>query len=244
MLINLRNALMSGKRTPTAKDYVQDGLIAMWDGIENAGWGTHDASATVWKDLIGNLDLQSNRSVTWGDMFFNGGGNRYFHLATDTIGNIIQSGKYTVEICCGASRGATNGGILAIGGTVGTAPNRQFWFWERNSNQYESYIDACDTCQGNYSIFRTLTTFGNIYTFGVAVTNGNRTAYLDGNSVYSTTGSTSSRTGGHIYVGYLPSYSFSLSNVYSIRVYDRALDAQEISANRSIDRVRFGETIS
>ena len=41
MLINLRNALMAGKRTPTAKDYVQDGLVAMWDGIENAGWGTH-----------------------------------------------------------------------------------------------------------------------------------------------------------------------------------------------------------
>ena len=38
----------------TAKDYVQDGLIAMWDGIENAGWGVHDPNATVWKDLIGS----------------------------------------------------------------------------------------------------------------------------------------------------------------------------------------------
>ena len=35
---------------PTAKDYVQDGLIAMWDGVENAGWGVHDPNATVWKD--------------------------------------------------------------------------------------------------------------------------------------------------------------------------------------------------
>ena len=49
MLINLRNALMAGKRTPTAKDYVQDGLLALWDGIENAGWGTHDVNATTWK---------------------------------------------------------------------------------------------------------------------------------------------------------------------------------------------------
>ena len=38
----------------TARDYVQDGLVAMWDGIENAGWGTHDDAATVWKDLTGN----------------------------------------------------------------------------------------------------------------------------------------------------------------------------------------------
>ena len=37
MLINLRNGMMAGGK-PTARDYVQDGLIAMWDGIENVGW--------------------------------------------------------------------------------------------------------------------------------------------------------------------------------------------------------------
>ena len=42
------------KTMPTARDYVQDGLIAMWDGIENAGWGVHDPNATTWKDLTGN----------------------------------------------------------------------------------------------------------------------------------------------------------------------------------------------
>ena len=51
MLINLRNALMTGKHKPTAKDYVQDGLLLMFDGIENAGFGQHDASLQGWKDL-------------------------------------------------------------------------------------------------------------------------------------------------------------------------------------------------
>lgn len=46
----------SGGGVPTARDYVQDGLIAMWDGIENAAWGVHDPSATTWKDLAGNND--------------------------------------------------------------------------------------------------------------------------------------------------------------------------------------------
>ena len=41
------------KKGLSAKDYVQDGLMAMWDGIENAGWGTHDPNATMWKDLTG-----------------------------------------------------------------------------------------------------------------------------------------------------------------------------------------------
>lgn len=45
---------------PTAKDYVQDGLIAMWDGVENAGWGVHDQNATVWKDLVGGYDIPLN----------------------------------------------------------------------------------------------------------------------------------------------------------------------------------------
>ena len=34
-----------------ASAYVQRGLIAQWDGIENAGAGQHNASATEWKEL-------------------------------------------------------------------------------------------------------------------------------------------------------------------------------------------------
>ena len=45
----------------TARDYVQDGLIHMWDGVENAGWGVHDETATTWKDLIGNCDAAFSR---------------------------------------------------------------------------------------------------------------------------------------------------------------------------------------
>lgn len=51
----------------TAKDYSQDGLIAMWDGIENAGWGVHDPNATVWKDLTGNGYDLSVGSAVFGD---------------------------------------------------------------------------------------------------------------------------------------------------------------------------------
>ena len=40
--------------TRTPDDYVQDGLIAMWDGEWNAGRGKHDPNATVWVDLTGN----------------------------------------------------------------------------------------------------------------------------------------------------------------------------------------------
>ena len=49
----------------TALDYVQDGLIAHWDGVENAGNGVHDSSATTWKNLAGEMDL-----TLWGNAVF------------------------------------------------------------------------------------------------------------------------------------------------------------------------------
>ena len=41
----------------TSASYVQDGLIAQWDAIDNEGTGTHNPAATVWKDLAGPTDL-------------------------------------------------------------------------------------------------------------------------------------------------------------------------------------------
>ena len=39
--------------TYSAKSYVQEGLYAQWDGIENAGWGTHDSAAQKPIELAG-----------------------------------------------------------------------------------------------------------------------------------------------------------------------------------------------
>ena len=38
----------------TSKMYISDGLVAQWDGIENAGVGVHDNATQTWTDLTGN----------------------------------------------------------------------------------------------------------------------------------------------------------------------------------------------
>ena len=54
------------KETPLmCNSYVKDGLVAMWDGVENAGWGTHDANATTWKDLVGGGLSQFLATPSW-----------------------------------------------------------------------------------------------------------------------------------------------------------------------------------
>ena len=49
----------------TSASYVQDGLIAQWDGIDNVGTGVHDPNATVWKDLAGSYDLSLLPGGRW-----------------------------------------------------------------------------------------------------------------------------------------------------------------------------------
>ena len=52
----------------TSRSYVQDGLIAQYDGINNVGHGVaHSDSTNVWKDLAGSFDLTRETGGTWGD---------------------------------------------------------------------------------------------------------------------------------------------------------------------------------
>ena len=48
---------MAHATTYTSASYVQDGLVAQWVGIDNAGTGVHDPTTNVWKDLKGHNDL-------------------------------------------------------------------------------------------------------------------------------------------------------------------------------------------
>ena len=51
----------------TSRSYVQDGLVAQYDGIDNAGYGIHSDSTNIWVDLTGNgNDGTVNSAVTWG----------------------------------------------------------------------------------------------------------------------------------------------------------------------------------
>ena len=45
----------------TALDYSRDGLLHQWDAIANVNSYTRSATATVWKDLAGDLDFSGIR---------------------------------------------------------------------------------------------------------------------------------------------------------------------------------------
>lgn len=53
--------------TPTAADYILDGLVFFWDSIENVGFGERDPDATVWTDLINGVELSLCQQASFTD---------------------------------------------------------------------------------------------------------------------------------------------------------------------------------
>lgn len=97
----------------SASDYVQNGLVAMWDAVENAGWGEHVDQSSEWLDLINGFYLRAggdavgdfsngymDRAVT----FWNGEGdpsnpqgNRYYDKMV-ALKVYVNGGMFTIEI--------------------------------------------------------------------------------------------------------------------------------------------------
>ena len=233
MLINLRNALMAGKRKPTAKDYVQSGLVAMWDGIENAGWGVHDPNATEWKDLVGSYDLVQTQTakITWDD------DSCVFALNTDMYNsdfstgyNAVLNGTWTAEcVFSVTSTTSLNASIFGLGG------NRTLWI----------FTNASTTIQSDKLANATLTDIGegNLGQKNHVVATGDGRVYVNGVLYTQRATSTTARTGDtRIRFGLLPDFYSSglVGHIFGNRFSTRNFTSAEIAANYAIDKERFG----
>ena len=217
-----------GRKKLSAKSYVQDGLIAMWDGIENAGWGVHDSSAQGWTNLVtGDVSPLVNSIGSFEDNRFaagNGGGVN--------IG--LFSGVCALEIC--VSRHSSNYSIVSpdkdandsttisainmifVNG-VGYVPNKQ------NAGKRVSFEDY--TTPHTIAFVRETPSDGSVVTYGDGI--------ISTGNLYNDYWKVSK--------GYLAysSYQSRWSNIdcYCLRLYSRALTADEIAANYAIDKARF-----
>ncbi len=96
---------------PTAASYVQEGLVAQWDALENAGPGAYAADATTWKDLAGTHDLAVDLTkAVWNGGALHADGTTGFAVADEAIADYK-----TVEICYRTADGTDPHGIFACG---------------------------------------------------------------------------------------------------------------------------------
>jgi hypothetical protein len=203
----------------TAKDYIQDGLVAMWDGIENAGWGVHDSNAIVWKDLVGDGDFPVGSNSFMEDYL------RVDEKVDNKIpwNGLLYGDQYTIEVA-----GFSDETYKSIATLPGTDIGAGFVPYS-NWGPSNSYVLHC----GARTVIANTGPVGTRKCFGIAVN-------LNDYKLYSTT---SNYVKDGTWIKNETEYKGSIEvggRTNFIRFYNRALTAEEIAYNYEIDKARFG----
>ena len=237
-----------GGGVPTAKDYAQDGLIAMWDGIENAGWGIHDPAATVWKDLVGgktyNLKTNYHR---FSDNSFDFVGEHQGADASITLTslNAPYANDFTCRVVVHTGSVCPEGYYMIMGGVVNENYEQGVYV---SNGHFAKQIEVRKEYSGEVVSRVPLNFVKNRgYSFDIVWHRGTLT--FDGYM-----------NGGYVGSGNIPQDEFerlsyetatkrmgawgfeTLKTPFSIHqdaFYNRALIAEEIAHNYTIDKARF-----
>ena len=228
----------------TSASYVQNGLIAQWDGIDNTGIGVHDPGTKVWKDLAGNYDLTLLPKGSWSDE----GNALVVNGAAAVCSNSLPAYK-TIEVVYKMSN--PHGRLLFCSG--GTSQVNEFRFVAFNRDGETSgatgYFSGAWKVSAPHVIWESFSpsairSMAATYNNGEAYADNGNVAAVYANGTVRNDGSADTSWGlgdGHIMIGdraeagAYPWYG----EVYAIRVYSRALSATEIAQNYAIDEVRF-----
>jgi len=107
---------------------------------------------------------------------------------------------------------------------------------EPGQNPYMNYWDTL----GNYNStsFNNIPTLNSIYTFSTTFNNTERQLFINGQQYNSVTQSLTLNSAQKLVIG--SGSERVIGNIYSIRIYNRALTTQEVKYNYSLDLQRFG----
>ena len=216
----------------TAARYVQNGLLACWDGYENAGKGVHNPSATVWKDLVGGREF-SLTGVTVGTdrMVFAGTANSYGLMGkNDTAATFEQAGGGTLEIVYASATGTGSQIILQSSTKSGIT----FSFYNTTTiiasiATATTFSYSSGTATNSVSVLYDSTKPTAAYADGDALP-ALGSDYWGSQADKTTIGTRNSKANNHF-----------KGSIYCIRLYDRHLTEREIARNYAIDMRRFRE---
>ena len=236
-------ALNGGGEESTAILYVQDGLVAMFDGRENAGWGVHDHNPSEWKSLVSEDAIPlSAEDCAVGDT----------HVVTASgrnIGGIVsaltgmpysQDNPVTIEVVFSIVSYPTYAPFVSLGG------RELRTYADTNIRSMRTEIAApgraankAATCIVSTTINSTLV---NSFSFMISqVPNsgiGDTTVAVNGSYVSPSRRSVVnfSLASDELVIGFSTTGSVQ---IYCIRIYDRALSAEETVYNFEVDKARY-----
>lgn len=226
--------------------YVTDGLIAMWDAVDNMGIGSHVPDATTWRDLAGNhADMIFTNSIptigaNYYDMSKGGCGTPAEDIAT-----VLNGGQCTVEIVCNIHTLKQDGTLFACVDGIDTvthaAGNRFAWVRTLSSKaigccEYKTTGTVYANIDSEFGKFKSY-----VFKFNpsdsVIVTNGAYASTVASGTANGNVANAWFSIGQRICVA--GSSALSDASFHCVRVYDRILTDEEIKANLAVDSERF-----
>ena len=229
-----------------ASAYIQDGLVVQYDGLENAGPGVHANDITAWKDLTGNghdLPLNANDVV--------GADRVNIAKASRTASNNVFSAYSPItiefnarptEMIAAGNWMASMASISYIGAFGWDARKGAITVMRPQSASATAYNYR--TYNSGHNLLSDLISAGVYKTYSACPGYGKKNSAND--PVY-VNGSLAAKNGSMDWDGGTRSSSLKLSvgsantasDVRAIRIYSRALTAQEVKINSAVDKVRF-----
>lgn len=235
-----------GKRGPTARDYVQSGLVAVWDGIENAGWGVHDPNATFWVNLA-NENFPLFRRSGFDDIVLQWTPDSLSLPAVsgpvlDTAAGVTgqaETATRTVEMVAACNYNTDtspqwtlqqpfrlNGGLFPI-------IRNYFWTMSARWGQQYTVVPVTSGTTANSWTPASMSVTGS-------ASLGGKTIVVNGESQTQNLQFPSERSISYTADTCAVARSANADvKLFCIRVYNRALTAVEVAWNYSIDKVRF-----
>ena len=235
-----RNAILVHESHESANSYIKEGLIAMWDGIENAGIGFHDNNASIWVDITGNGHNLTEKvgDCGWGENSFISLGGAIYSM---DIGFAVNNGTYerTVELVSSGSRlGAWRTHLISMPTTSSTPWGTGHYEWTDGISVMAGYTFSS-------SISKIVATEQRIQDIIICKTIllSNSSCTLIVNCDKTIESSRMNYSSHHLALGNTAPQLSTMTDevrIYCCRIYDRVLTEDEIRFNYEIDKVRFG----
>lgn len=228
-------------------NYITDGLILHYDGIQNTRDG-YNPNTTLWEDLSGNNNdgnfINSNNTITYKENGYEFTNNSDYIETTNTL-NLSTDPDVTIEIVYkwyGFQDGQTLAGLFTTS-NFQAINGYSLIGWFRSDGITLSTVNvrvtasAADINKINSSSF--VKKSGTFNTNNVIIYNNAE----EESFVSSANAATMNFQDATLQIG--RGWKFGTQNrtlngiIYSVRVYDRVLTEEEIKHNYEIDKVRF-----
>ncbi len=219
---------------PVEHDYVAEGLVAYYSGSQSTRDG-HDKDSTVWEDLISGYDMAITKND---DNYFSDTGLRTKgakHNFPGEVVDVINGQSFTIEVLLGD--------FVSIGSDFNTfinGTNDEIALFRRNSVdelELKFQINAgvrCKVKDGLNLLQNSLITI--TYTQNDLVR-----LYINGELMGETPTINGSLGASDLFIGHAAASKQFDTTYRSVRFYDRALTAEEVAANATVDGVKTAE---